>query len=293
VSRWVERWWAALGTHAHVQICDGPRGLADRVVDVVEEMEASWSRFRPSSDLCRLNSDPREVVPVSPLLAELLARAVVGWRETDGWFDPSVLDALERAGYQYSYSGEGSPRGRLVLEAAPGLAGVQVDPVTCLVRRPVGLRLDLGGIGKGWAADRLATWLLERGARSVCVGFGGDIRVAGDAPAGGWRIPVDDPAGSGPWFDAQLPSGAIVTSTTLLRRWRTEDGAPAHHLIDPRTGLPSRSGVHTVVVAAAEAWWAEVLAKAALVAGPQAGRALLDHHGVTAWMSTDEGVAAA
>ena len=158
------------------------------------------------------------------------------------------------------------------------------------VRRPRGLRFDLGGIGKGLAADVVAVQLIERGATSVCIALGGDVRVAGVAPDGGWRVPVEVPtsraADLAPLeFDAELVDGAIVASTTRYRCWTTVDGHHAHHLIDPRTGRSSVSDVTTVVVAAAEAWWAEVLAKASLLAGSIEGRRMLDTHGVTARMA--------
>lgn len=129
---------------------------------------------------------------------------------------------------------------------------------------------------------------MERGATSVCIGLGGDIRVAGEPPDGGWRIPLERPAPrraelGNVWFEAELESGAIVASTTLHRRWITLEGEAAHHLIDPHTGQPSTSITATVVVAAAETWWAEALAKAALIAPAEEGRSLLDRHGVQAW----------
>jgi thiamine biosynthesis lipoprotein len=100
-------------------------------------------------------------------------------------------------------------------------------------------------------------------------------------------IPVEDP------FDEQrtlfthpLRNGAIVTSTRLYRRWRHR-GADRHHILDPATGAPAASGIAAVVVTDAVAWRAEALAKAALIAGPEAGRELLERHGVEAWIVHD------
>ena len=286
---WTERWWFALGSDAHCQVTGGPDDLASRAVDEIERLEQCWSRFRDDSELVALNSDTSTRVAVSPPLAAALHRALVAWRLTDGWFDPTILDALEAAGYDNSFRDDDIARGDLRrCRPGPGPEDVEVDLEAGLVIRPRGLRFDLGGIGKGLAADLVTTRLLAWGARSVCLGLGGDVRVAGDPPEGGWRIPVEHPHGTGhttePWFDAALTDGAIVASTTRFRRWTTTDGEPAHHLIDPGTGRPSRSGLETVVVAAAEAWWAESLAKAALLAGPTAGRRLLDRHGVTGWL---------
>ncbi len=293
-GQWTERWWYALGSDAHCQISGGPDDLADQMIDELEDLENCWSRFRPTSELCGLNADPHSSVAVSSLLAAGLHRARLAWELTDGWFDPTVLDALEQSGYRESWIGDEVPRGS-ILEARPthGMADVSIDVERNIVHRPAGLRFDLGGIGKGLAADLLATRLMDRGAASVCIGLGGDVRVAGDPPEDGWRIPVEchaprEPAEDvTPWFEAELTSGAIVASSTRFRRWTTVDGAPAHHLIDPHTGQPSTSGTSTVVVAAAEAWWAEALAKAALIAPAEQGRSLLDRHQVQGWVAGD------
>ena len=308
---WTERWWYALGSDAHLQVAGGPLALADRAMEELERLEQVWSRFRADSELQRLNSTRASAVSVSSPMAEALHRAVLAWQLTDGWFDPTVIDSLEAAGYDSVFpSGAvpGAPRPRGDLRGcrpSGGLDSVTVDLERGIVRRPPGMRFDLGGIGKGLAADHLAVWLVEHGAVSVCIGLGGDVRVAGIAPTGGWHIPVVDPTAdtgapdgtatgsasrSRVWFDAALTDGAIVTSTTRFRRWTTLDGSPAHHLIDPSSGRPSTSGVATVVVAAAEAWWAEVLAKAALLAGPVAGQDLLDRHGVRGWIVDEPAV---
>lgn len=294
---WIERWWYCLGSDAHVQVAGGSEELADTVIGEVERLEQVWSRFRDGSELHQLNADPSPTVAVSRTLAEALRRAVLAWQLTDGWFDPTVLDSLESAGYPSTFPSDRRARGDLrTCHPAPGLHGVRVDLDELVMHRPPGVRFDLGGIGKGLAADMVAVWLLDRGATSVCIGLGGDIRVAGTTPEGGWHIPVADPrltdagtnggdtSSASTWFEAGLTDGAIVASTTRFRRWTTLDGGEAHHLIDPRTGRPCTSGVTTVVVAAAEAWWAEALAKAALLAGPTDGRHLLDRHGVTSWI---------
>lgn len=289
--RWVERRWRAMGSDAHCLVATEDEHVVSDAIDQLERLERSWSRFRVDSELVTLNDSPHEEVVVSPTLADAVRRAVIAWELTDGWFDPTVLDALEVAGYRHSFADDTTARGVWPeRRAAPTPADVSVDVERCIVRRPPGLRIDLGGLGKGLAADLIATQLIDAGAIACCVSLGGDVRVAGQAPEGGWRIPVERPdrtalGAPGPtWFDATLGHGAIVTSTTRLRRWRTIDGHDAHHLIDPHSGRPSRSGVTSAVVVAAEAWWAESLAKAALLAGPVEGRRLLDRHGAQGWL---------
>ncbi len=151
------------------------------------------------------------------------------------------------------------------------------------------MHLDLGGIGKGYGADRVVAALADAGATGVCVDLGGDLRVAGTGPyAGAWTVEFRVPELADRFGRLRLASGAVATSTTGRRRW-TRGGVDVHHLIDPATGRASRSGVATVTVLAADGWWAEVLAKAALVAGVAAGRALLEGAGVDGALVADDG----
>ncbi|MFZ4517317.1 MAG: FAD:protein FMN transferase [Microthrixaceae bacterium] len=292
-----DRWWTAsftaMGTTVDVLGHGGPPG-ADRVARaLVERLESHWSRFRPDSDLSALNRDPAGTVEVGPALADALERAGRAHAATDGHFDPTVLDALEAAGYDRPFR---EVRDRPAVPAdggapVPGFGSLRVEREDgrALVIRPPGVRVDLGGIGKGLAADRVVAELLRVGVRSAVASMGGDLRVGGSPPRGGWRVPVEDP-----WDDRSrlvevvLTEGAVATSTTRMRRWPTDDGGWAHHLIDPTTGRPAASGLAAVVVVAAEAWWAEALAKAALVAGEEAGRALLLRHGATGWLVRED-----
>jgi thiamine biosynthesis lipoprotein len=234
-------------------------------------LEARWSRFRPDSELCTLNRAAGRPVPVSPETLTLVALAVLGWQATAGRFDPSVLEALEAAGYDRSFDqlpaeGHGTARARPAPGPAPGLAGIRIDAEAGTVTLPAGTRLDPGGLAKGYAADLLCAELREGGATGACVNVGGDLRVSGTAPQGGpWTIAVPHPHG-GQAATLQLTDGAAATSSPLRRAWQA-GGRPAHHLIDPHTGQPADTGILQVTAIAAEAWRAEVTAKAAFLAG--------------------------
>lgn len=266
--------------------------LLDWSVAEFERLEQAWSRFRPDSELCRLNASPAETVAISTDLVEVLIRAIDGWQLTSGHFDPTVIASLEALGYDRTYQRFDQPIRRHAAEPSPTMASVSVDEITGTVTRPIGVRFDLGGIGKGLAVDQVALGLIARGAAGACVGAGGDVRVAGDGPSSGWHIPVEHPSTGEDWFTASLTEGAIVTSSTRYRTWLDHEGHRVHHLIDPATGLPSSSGVDAVVVATGDAWWAEVLAKAALIAGRVDGPALLERHQVTGWLVDSPAVAA-
>jgi len=281
----------------------GEPAAGDRLVAEVERLEQCWSRFRPDSELCRLNLADSDEVTVSDDLADIVAASQLAWSTTGGLFDPSILDALELAGYPVSFE----RLARLTQQSdqsasrpSPGVAHVTVIRASGsppVIHRPIGLRLDLGGIGKGLAADRVATDAIAEGVESIIVNLGGDVRVAGRAPAGGWSVGVEDPFHlDRVWFDVTIPGdasgrasgGAVATSSSRGRRWMRH-GVAAHHLIDPSTGEPARGGTAAVIVVAAECWWAEVVAKAALVAGGPAAAAELARQGVTGWVVAADG----
>ena len=227
--------------------------------------------------------------------------AVAAWRATMGRFDPTVLGALEAAGYDRSFEqlpavGLASTAGTRDAGSRPtsGCAGIELDRLVSAIRLPPGVHLDLGGIGKGRAADIVTATLLDAGADGVCVNLGGDVRVAGAAPtADGWQIDLDPmlttaSRSARPTRSFRLGSGAVATSTRLRRHW-IRNGTPADHLIDPVTGRPAWAGLATVTVLADRTAWAEMSAKAAFVAGPTAGAALLREHRVTGLLIHDDG----
>ena len=284
----------AMGTTAELMVVGG-RGdaLLDWAVDRIEALEAAWSRFRPESELCRLDrcagTGP---VAVSADTVDVVGRALSLWYVTDGRFDPTIHRALEASGYDRTFRLV-APAGPALAEpphAAPGCDGVRIDRRGCTVSLPAGVSLDLGGVGKGLAADLVATGLVERGASGACVGLGGDVRVAGRGPDGGaWVIEVEDPIDETRVLCSRtLLDSAIVTCTTRFRRW-TRGGEMLHHIIDPATGASADRGATAVVAVGDAAWWAEGVAKAALVAGPGGGIALLERLGVAAVIVGDHG----
>ena len=242
----------------------------------IHATEAALSRFRPDSDLSRLNARAGRPVHVSPLLAELLALALDAARQTDGLYDPTVLEALEAAGYDRSFEQlDPVAAGRPLSAPAASWRDVQFDPATRQVTLPVGVRLDLGGIVKGWAADRAAEMLAEVGPCLVDVG--GDLAAAGrPVEYPWWPVGVADPR------DADhdlalltLTDRGVATSGTDYRRWRQGD-AVRHHIIDPRTRRPAQTDLLSVTVVAPTAMQADLHAKVALMLGSVEGCRYLD-----------------
>ncbi len=243
---------------------DAPPSLAFLEVRLLfEQQEQRFSRFRSESLLSRLNAGE----PIAdPWLDAALQLALEAHRRTGGRFNPAILPALEAAGYDRTFEqvAGGHPRSL----PAPDLASVLRRSQAGWVLE--GARLDLGGMVKGWTADLAIEHLRAAGFASALVNAGGDIRVSGGETPGapGWTLSIDDLAGSEAWQGRVTT--ALATSTTRKRRWRTASGAEAHHLIDPRSGLPAAETFAQVSVIAESCWLAETWAKAILIGGEDA-----------------------
>ena len=269
--------------------------MVDDAIHRLDGLERKWSRFRTDSELSELNRGAGKPVAVSSETCALMLLAIEAWRSTDGLFDPTILGALVAAGYDRTFDEIGTTEqaGRLdqdSLRPSPGPGGVVVDEENLMITLPDNVSLDFGGIGKGRCADLVLECLLAGGAIGACVDLGGDVRVGGSSPQGeGWVVAVDDPFHPGGDLALiTLSSGAVTTSSRLRRQWSTVDG-PAHHLLDPTTGQPAKSGLAAVTVVAADAAWGEVHAKAALIAGPFDGVFLLAQAGLSGLLVQDDG----
>ncbi len=285
-----------MGSDAHVILVDAPDGSLQRAHDRLDALERHWSRFLPDSELSKLNARPGRPVMVSADTFDVIRIAIDAWRITEGAFDPTVHAAMRSLGYDRDLAAvraEPTPLdpGGADPGATPGCDRIVLDPVVRMVTLPPGVTLDLGGVGKGYAADLLVRELMAAGAAGACVNVGGDLRVNGTSPdPSGWSVALD-PDDFGPAAVDRvllLHAGGIATSTRLRRTW-THGDATVHHLLDPRTGQSAESDVATVIVIAGDAWRAEILTKAAFLAGPDDGPALLERNGVTGLVVTDSG----
>jgi thiamine biosynthesis lipoprotein len=273
-----------MGTDVHLVAVGGPVGVLGDARTLVASLEARWSRFRPDSELCRLNASAGQPVIVPADTFALVAAAVDAWSLTAGRFDPTGLATLVAAGYDRSFElvAAHGPAIRESMPPVPGCAGIALQRDAGLVFLPAGVALDLGGIAKGHTADLVVSTLLAAGAAGAMVNLGGDVRVAGTAPDGQpWLVGIEDPHRPGRDLAVvALAEGAVATSSRTRRAW-VRGGRGFHHLIDPATGAPADGDVDAAVVVAGETAWAEVLAKAALIAGSEEGAELIRSFGAT------------
>ncbi len=297
-----------MGTHARLVVRDDATAAGCR--EFLEHFEATLSRFRADSELCRLNAAGASEVAASPLLRTAVAAGLWAAERTAGLVDPTLLAALEAAGYDRDRRAPELPLAAALADAPPRRpAGpdpaerrLAVAVTDESIRRPPGVRLDTGGTGKGLAADLIARRLLSaaEAARPVvtasgrdhvlsgaplgrrrprwAIDCGGDLRVF--APAEDpFEVDVRHPLTGEAVHRVRMTGGAVATSGLNVRLWRAADGSPRHHLLDPATGEPAWTGLIGATALAPTALEAEALAKAALLSGPSGAAGWLRRHG--------------
>lgn len=287
--RWQQHHFRAMNTGVGVWwYSDGAHTPAE-VEALFRTYEHSLSRFGDSTELVQLNRCEQPVCTVSERLYAALETALWAAEFTHGIYDPTLLDALEQAGYDRSFetiATRGPLQWRAPMDSpaqgAPNAGGqprqawrqIQLIPERSAVRRPPGLHIDLGGMGKGWTVDRAADLLHGQGP--YLVNAGGDLYAAGKPDgAGGWSTYIEHPWLPKHWIaHVRLEDVGLATSTVSKRRWR-RDGEVQHHLIDPRSGKPAQTDVSSVSVIARRTVIADVLAKVALLLGAEEGLAWL------------------
>ncbi len=248
-----------------------------------EAAEAEMSRFRPSSDLTRLNeaAGRGRAVRVPRRLERALVAADRANRVTGGRFDPRVLRDLERLGYPgaplETVAGPSAGPGRVVQRAGPGELTIDAP-------------IDLGGIGKGLTLRWAAAIVDRHGVGGYLLEAGGDLVARAPGPDGGpWLVGVEDPAGGAePLAGIAVEHGALATSSVRLRSWVT-DGRRVHHLVDPRTGEPADRGLRAVTVHGPDPAWAEVWSKTLFIEGRARITAVARSRGLAAWWVADDG----
>lgn len=279
----------AMGTAVEVTVVGGEPSLLAVASGRIAELERRWSRFVPSSEICRLNRAGGAPTLVSPETFTLIEHAQAGFDLTQGRFDALQLEALEDLGYRESFERLGpvivAPR-----KSVRAPRRMEIDADTQTVSLPDSARFDPGGIGKGFAADLVTAELRSLGAAGVCVNVGGDVRVTGVAPRGdAWVVAVRDSADDEPVAFLSVADGAVATTSRSRRRWTSADGAQHHHIVDPATGQSAATPVVHATAIASEGWRAEILAKVAFLDRVE-GIELAERCGATAMVATAEGL---
>ncbi|MGH7862460.1 MAG: FAD:protein FMN transferase [Candidatus Dormibacteraceae bacterium] len=260
---------------------------------LVRELFRTWhgclTRFAADSELSRLNAAAGQLTVVSPLLLTVVECSLSAAAETEGLFDPCLLPQLLTLGYEGSFDDlrhDADPVGQV--QPGGDWRSVELNAGSSTIRLPPGSGLDLGGIAKGMAVDRALELLREAGVRAAAVEAGGDLAVLGRPPGqSAWPVAIDA-CGAAAGQAVEVAAGGLATST-VERRWWMRGGVRQHHLIDPRSGHPSNSGIIAASVAASDCTRAEVGAKVALLLGADAGLDFLARLGLQGRLTRTDG----
>ena len=272
-----------LDTYISVTVYQNHRDAAKKAIERVEKIEKMLSAFRAESEVSKINSAKSGVpVSVSDECFSLISRALFMSEQTDGAFDITIKPVMDLWGFGKK---PGVPE-KKALEKALGSVGYknilldsEKHTVTLLKE---GMKVDLGGIAKGYAADCAVSVLKEAGVNSACLDFGGNVVTVGEMPLGlidrikngkGTRpftVGIQDPKGArGNIKTTYTPSSspcAVVTSGGYERSFQ-ENGTTYHHIIDPKTGYQPKNKIASVTVIAESSETADALSTALFVSG--------------------------
>lgn len=291
--------WSALGTYAQLVVDDGTDDVSalDVARRLVDEVDATCSRFRPDSDLSRANAEAGNWVRVDPLLVRAVDAALDAARSTEGLVDPTLGRALVGLGYDRDLDlvrADSTAHASITVTGhSPSPIGrwdeVQTDPEGW-IRVPEGCSLDLGATGKAFAADLVADAVVLAVGGSVVVSLGGDVAAICQDGRTAWPVLVSDTAGPGLDVEGEtvlLGTGGLATSSIRHRQW-THDGAVVHHILDPRTGQPAITSLASASVLARSCLEANGASTAAVIVGAGAA-AWLERRGLAAMLVEQDG----
>jgi thiamine biosynthesis lipoprotein len=278
-AEWVSRITdGIMGTRITVELWSEDRGKADEAIDAVlaemRHIDETMSTYKPTSEVSRVNARAADgPMRISKELFDLLSTAHDYSVLTEGAFDITYASV----GYLYDFRRHVHPDEAAIAKTLPAVnyRHVLLDPGNQTVRfSQKGVRIDLGGIAKGYAVDRGVEILKARGFTHAYVGAGGDSRIVGDRFGKPWMVGIRDPS-KGP--------GSVITSIPLVdaaistsgdyERFFDEGGVRYHHIIDPRTGH-SASKVRSATVIGPYATRTDGLSKTAFVLGPERALAI-------------------
>jgi thiamine biosynthesis lipoprotein len=262
-----------MGTRIQVELWSDDRAKGEAAIDaVMDEMrhiDDSMSTYKPTSEVSKVNAlAATQVLPISPELFGLLSTALEYSRITEGAFDITYASV----GFMYDFRARKRPSEAQIQAALPAVNyhHVILDPKAQTVHfSQPGVRIDLGGIAKGYSVDKGIEILQARGYTHALVNAGGDSRVIGDRMGRPWMVGIRHPDHEDQIITRIPITDAAFSTSGDYERYFDENGVRYHHIIDPRTGH-SASKVRSATIIAPTATRTDGLSKTAFVLGPEA-----------------------
>jgi len=293
LAEWYSREEAIMGTAVRVELwhdnAAAARAAMSAVMNEMHRIDASMSPYKPESELSRINREAaQKPVVISKEMFDIITRSIEFSKLSDGAFDIT----FSSVGYLYDYRAHVKPTDEQIAKTLPGInyRHLLLDPNARTIHYArTGVRIDLGGIAKGYAVDNCIAILKKRGITNAIVTAGGDSRLLGDRRGRPWNVGIRDPRQRGE-VAVVLPLADVAISTSGdYERFFEEDGVRHHHIINPKTGK-SATGVRSVTVIAPDGITTEGLTKSVFVKGPKEGIRLIESlKGVDAIIIDDTG----
>lgn len=272
-AEWLERVEdGIMGTRIVVELWADSRAQGDAAIEaVMDEMrrvDRDMSTYKPTSEVSKVNAEAAQApLRISPELFELLTQALEYSRITDGAFDITYASV----GYMYDFRQHLRPNQAQIEKALPAInyRHILLDPKAQTVKfSQPGVRIDLGGIGKGHAVDQGIKILQARGIRHALVTAGGDSRIIGDRFGKPWVIGIRHPDRKDEVI-ARIPlEDAAISTSGDYERYFDENGVRYHHIIDPHSGQSARK-VRSATIIGPTATRTDGLSKTAFVLGAE------------------------
>jgi thiamine biosynthesis lipoprotein len=280
-AEWVHREESTMGTRIYVEVWHQDPITAQAAIDeVMEDMRRInrlMSHYLPDSDLSQINiRGATEPVAVDPELFDLIRTSIHFSEITEGAFDITYASV----GYLYDYPRHVRPTDKEITAALPGVnyRNLILDPAkhTVAFARP-GMRIDLGGIAKGYACDRGVDILKRFGISNAIITAGGDTRLLGDRRGRPWMVGIRHPDDKAKVVLSMPLANVGISTSGDYERYFDEGGVRYHHIIDPKTGK-SPSGVRSVTIIGPTATETEGWSKGVFIKGPAEGLRLLEQY---------------
>ena len=282
-ARVIERVGVAMGSELRLTTWaedeTAARAAFDAVFAEFERLEAQMSTWRPGSDVLRINAAAGDrAVQVAPDVRDVLrlARQISEW--TDGTFDVT-FGALTDV-WKFDHDQDNTiPSAEAIRARLPLIDYRQIeidDRAGTVFLKRKGMKIHLGGIGKGYAVEHAVSILRRAGLRDFMIQAGGDLYVGGHKNGRPWRLGINDPRGpEGRSFASLDVSDSTFSTSGDYARFFMKDGVRYHHILDPATGQPARL-CRSVTIVSDSPVLADAIAKGVFILGPEKGMALVE-----------------
>lgn len=268
------------------EISQNKRDVLQDIKKMFCDFEQKFSRFSTTSELSQLNQFYGKEFNASPMMIKIIKQAKIAHTRTNGIFNPAIINILENLGYDKNFEdmaretqNQSSPAKISATNITKSsFTDIKINETAGKIKMPAELKIDLGGIGKGFVVD-LASQELKKYSQHFWISAGGDMIFSGTNHGQKWRVGVQNPLFHEDdimEIEMSEKTPAIATSGITKRAWR-QNGKNYHHIIDPRTNLPTDNNLLAATVVTSHTLWADVLAKSVLILGIKEGLKMINN----------------